>query len=272
MAATERSMNFIAQCLEIKQAELKSQGDKTKVTVKLHGPRFEVKYDDFAQTNRDEYALFGRVIDTCKRLSHRLSDIEKRRTELNKEIEALKFYKNLDIRFSEVKDTTNTIMVLGYIPEVQEDTTEKLINACPSVAFEFSKGSTLMVFAVALKEDKNELMSQLNSYGFVPCPYNDNLDYKEKIDKINIELNELDTEVSEIRSRAIEFREYVPQLKVLYDFYSLNYQRVNTNEEIFYTDETYVLKAWYPEEKEEKLLKLIDKLTTAVAVETKSPI
>ncbi|MEG1710744.1 MAG: V-type ATP synthase subunit I [Clostridia bacterium] len=272
MDLVTKSMKFIATSLEHKQKSLKQSGNKKKITVKLNTPRFEVAYDDFSQTGRDEFSLFGRVIDTVQSLSEReklLSDEKNRLQILSKQLLP---YANFDMPFNKAVDTNNTSFILGKAPLMNSDKYQNLVNTFTEAEFEIISDTAEPTIAViCLKEQKQSIMSELSKYNFVSCPFDFNITAKDKLKEIKTTLKDINNEEDSIYARASEFKEYIAQLKVLYDFYYVDLQKTNIDEDALYTKQTYILKAWFPTDDEQKIKDLIERLGITTTIEIDEP-
>ncbi|MDD4291144.1 MAG: V-type ATP synthase subunit I [Clostridia bacterium] len=269
LVMTERSMTFISDAVKheisLKKADKKS-------AVKIDGRSVPVPYGNFVQMHRDEYRLFGRVIDITEKMRDRLTEIEAETARLAAlKKQALPFL-DVGVRFSEVTDTADVAMLLGTLPNANAQTWENLRNELPDAVFEQVEATNFeTVFALCVKSQKQEMLNALLKYGFLRCPFSTNDTAEGIIFESDRKTYALQAETEDIYTRALAFSKYIPELKALYDFYSVSIQKLDADEDVLCTESTFILAAWIPAKDKKTVETALSECASAYEVSFREP-
>lgn len=240
----------------IATAKAIDEGKKVKHKDKLLKTGVEIDFDRFQQASNVEYNIFSKIIDPVLTYSSRIKDIEAETKRLKQTIADLTPYVDMPYSFNEIADTKNTSMVLGRTHKLKENDLGVLRENFPDAEFEFFGAGVL--FAVCIKDVRGALLTALSAFEFAPCSFDFENTAKGKINEIKINLARLKEETLELYKACASFSEYLPQLKVLFDYYSVTLQKQDAERDIVCTEKTFILKAWFPKEEEERIKKALD--------------
>lgn len=270
MTAVDDALMYIVDCCN----KTVSSVDSTKKhKAKLGNTLIDVSFESLADTERDEFKLFGGVIDNVLKIKNEIVACENEIIKLKAIKTQLLPYMNIDVPFSEIEDTEYTSMLLGALNFFTEKDLAVLIEKYPYAEFvcEFLPQSSV-IFAVCMKEDKGDLLTDFNKYGFQKCSFDYGMTPSDKCSEISLQLNELSKKIEELILKIREYKGYIPRLKVLFDFYSYTYQKASADSDLTFTGKTFQVKCWIPKEDEKKVFAELEKVTENIVVYTEDPV
>lgn len=214
---------------------------------------------DFESITAHEVELLNEVeeIQTLFKQKEELKKIKEQAGEIIKKFER---YKEINMPLSEIKDTKNTAVILGYV-SLSKSTAIQEINNSEKFHVETVKvGNDLVFVAVSLKEDKEQLIEKLNALEYIPC----NEDIIETPAKVIYDsekrLKESTQAIEKIIYEILNKRSHVRDLKILYDFYYTETMRNKALDEFATTKKSFVLVGYYPKECEDKVIEMLSEL------------
>ncbi len=279
IARLDGVLAFIRECERTAQRLVKKQKKDEEPFVysaekkKPFAPTIiRIDYDEFMDIARRETDLLSDVED-LESLMATNAKLTARRSKLIAEEERACFYSTTSAPFSTYKGTATTEVYFGYIPVVQLQQLESLLEAFRDDSEVFlypvSKGQPFAV--IVGKNRADELSAALQNLDYTRCPYTDDLTPQELIEKIHLEKDQIDTEKRNIVSRALEKKRSLEDFKILYDYYLYEIQKYEALDSFVATERSFVMEAWYPAEQEERIAKIIEEVSTAVVYEFREP-
>lgn len=234
----------------------------------------ELSFEDFSDAERDEFKLFGGVIDKVIGIKDRMESLKDEILKNTALINQLDVYSSVDVPFSEIADTEHVSLILGTVQMLNKTEVEKLqekFSRAEIVVFETAKDKSV-VFAACLKEEMTELLEALNRYSFVKCTFGYGMNAGAKCKELRETNEQMQGEIRQLKKEIYELTSYIPQLKVLYDFYLFTLQKAGANDELTVTSETFQAKAWIPEYEEKRVSEALDALTPFLYYYTEKPV
>ncbi len=253
----------------VKSINLKEPDKKKHLSVNLKKENRLVGYEEYVEASKEEMELLARIAD-MEQINTRLTDIKSEISRIKGTISQLTVYKDIAIPFGMIKDTEKTFSLLGTIPA---ERVEELKSKMPEAAEgEFAlTDKTAAVLIIAHKDHKEEIMTQLAICEFVRA----NLDFEcsasEEIGRLEQKIHMLEEEQHKRLESVKGYLSYVETLKITYDFYSLEIEKVHAQELCLKTKKAIVMEGWVPVDKEKKLRSEIEKHCSRVEVEFRDP-
>lgn len=260
MSRVNDSIMYVKRSLDVMQNQLRASGDKkTKVAVKL-SQRNEVKFSDFDKISEYEQVLDKQVLSVTEASKLKMAELDAEIAKLKQSIKSLEIYSNLDVKFSQVKDTDHTTALLGVCGG-NVSLFDGLVTDFPDTQFALidSNSSGFAIYAIALKENLSALSARLSELNFSRCGID--ID-STAIDEIKLDKSLIEQKVVEKRQLFLDscdLKEYLPRLQLLYDFYSIQLQLAETGTSICETNSTFVMQGWVLEREVDSVTRMIDK-------------
>ncbi|MDD3831228.1 MAG: V-type ATP synthase subunit I [Clostridia bacterium] len=248
MSMVNDCLLYIKSSLDKRQTEYVRNGDnKTKVGISLSGRKEEVDYDRFADFGKQEEHLFDNAINKSIQYEQRLRAIENEVHKQEAECEALQIYVNLDVPFCDIVDTLNTKMLLG-VCTIDDDEFDRLCvdNDYAQFVRIGRNKSQMSLLVIYHREDEDKVIALISPYTFIDCSFNYATTAVNMIATINSNIDALKSEADSILDSSCQLKEYLLDLKTLYDYYYINRQICQTDESICRTASVFVLQAWLP--------------------------
>ncbi|MDE7372952.1 MAG: hypothetical protein K2N18_02705, partial [Clostridia bacterium] len=202
-----------------------------------------------------------------------LKEIAQQKTKLKAEIQTHSLYIDLHQPYSYYKDTEKTAVVLGCVPSQRLPELAKYNEDNELVDIKLvGEPSRLQPFiAVAHKEVGDALKAFLQSLDYTAMDSASDLTPASNIQQIEDELSALDFEAQDLTTRALVKEMFIPDLKVLYDYYTVALSTNNALDGFATTKESYVLEGWYPADFEDELKEVLDGVSEALVYEFRDP-
>ena len=109
-------LNFVFTFFKERNLYAQKKGIKTDKSLDLKRINELINLEEFEMTSQSEYDTMEKVAE-IEELNSRLIEINSKTVRLKGLREQLSFYQSLDIKFSEIKDTENTLVKVGSIPK-----------------------------------------------------------------------------------------------------------------------------------------------------------
>ncbi len=214
-----------------------------------------VSIDDLESIIEREQELLG-VISELERINSEVLDIKSDLIRIGNLIEQLKVFEEVDAPFSAFKDTKTVGYLLGSIPVEQSAEVESRLtnfdNAHCTIYAGVKNAAVAVIFPI---ENKTEIIEALAKTDFVKTGFNYDVTAAEKAAELASKADELENRRIELIKSTVKCDEYEPLLKILYDFYSLEYKKALADESCRFTESCFVLTAWAPVEAEAEIKK-----------------
>lgn len=218
-----------------------------------------VSVDEFEAIIEKEQEL-TEVISELEKLNSEGLDIKSDLIRINNIIDQLKVFNEVDAPFSLFKDTKTTSYILGTVPVEAVNLVKEQLNAFENIHYTFYNGTkTVAVAVITIIEDKEAVIETLAKNDFVKANFNYEVTALEKISELEKQVDTLEQRRFELIKETLKFDEYEPLLKILYDYYQLEYKKVIADENCRFTSSCFVLSAWAPQEAEEVIKARVEK-------------
>ncbi|HPG91820.1 MAG TPA: V-type ATP synthase subunit I [Clostridia bacterium] len=275
MNQIDGAISFMKNAMDIKQAAMRARGDKkAKFAIKTTGRKAEVGYTRFDQIADHEIGLFDNAVYTAEKYQHRITEIDGEISKFRQEAESLEIYKNLDIAFFDIKDTAHTATLLGIVQNFKKSDFETLVIDYPETQFAFigEKGTDTAVMAITLKETEEQIREVLQKWNFSQSNFDFNVTAMEMIRHHHGKIERLKKEKEEILFTSCQkLLDYLPDLKLLYDYYSISLQLIESDTSICETKKVFLMQGWVATEDVETIKKVVAKNTTVCSEEYIDP-
>lgn len=275
MSQIDGVIRFLKDAMDVKQAYVRSQGDKkAKFAIKTGGRKAEVSYAKFDEISEKEIDIFDNAVYIAEKYQHRITEIDGEISKFRQESESLEIYKNLDIAFFDVKNTAHTASLLGIVQNFKRKDFEKLVVDYPETQFAYigEKGTDVAIMAITLKETEEEIREALQKWNFSQCGYDFNVTATEMIRHHRGKIERLNKEKEDILfNKCQELTDYLPELKLLYDYYSVALQLNESNLNVCETSKAFLMQGWVAEEDVETIKKTVEKNTSVCSQEYVDP-
>ncbi len=261
-------INFLKESAKEINAHVSDK--KERMTLDLKKENRLIPYEEYVEVGREEVEILSKIAD-MEKTNTRLTDIKSEKNKLALYKEQLSVYKDIAIPFGMIGETKQTFSVIGTIPAEQADALrEKLpaeaeVEICPC-------DKTAAVLLLAHKSKREEINDILSSCDFIRSSFTFTCSAAERMEEIDCETDELDKERRRLLDTVKSYFPMIGTLKILYDFYTLEIEKIKTTEESLRTQKTILFEGWIPSDKEEKLKEEIEKACSRVEVEFRDPV
>lgn len=232
---------------------------------------FFVSYQDFSDISKREQKLFE-IVEFCEKSEQTLSANKSLRIKLNNLINQIAPYSVITDKFSDYKDTEKTCVLLGTVKKDVVNALSQELSQISNVHYSLTdSGSVYVLSAVALKEFSEQLLTKLNEFGFVRCPFDFELCAQEKILDIKKEIKEsykIDEQV--LRDVCVKAND-VKELKILADNLNFSLEKASSSDKFRKTGKTVILEGFVPECKKDEVSQAINQVTNANFIEFIEP-
>lgn len=215
------------------------------------------------------------IYETCRAIDGKFTEFKSIETKLNNTIAQLSPWAPLDIDISDVGTTKNTSLLLGFIPTkyleefsttVESENLELYVN-------EVSKGKENTYLLLVCHQVCEERVGQLlKQFGWTKAAFNEfSGTPAENIDRINKELEEIESKKAELVKQAEEMVPEISYLEVLYDILSIERDKSSVVKDLGRTDHTFMVHGWVPEKYADDLNRVISGTTDKYTLELEDP-
>ncbi|MEG1963373.1 MAG: V-type ATP synthase subunit I [Clostridia bacterium] len=213
----------------------------------------EISFEDFfaSDTLEQEADVNLKLLESY---NNQIVDLRSNEVKLISLKEQLKPYANFTQNFSFIKSTKSTTVGLGFVSSNKIEIVEQLAGAYENVFIEsYPCGQATAVTFVCLPEMKEEILEKLAEADYSPCSFNFDCTAQQKIDECNQQLSEIELQKNKIVGDTMLLEKEIPTFQRLYDYYNIELQKTQAEENFKYTGSTYVLEAWLPETEKENI-------------------
>ncbi len=218
-----------------------------------------VSLDTFEAIVEKETELLSAVAE-LEKINGELLDIKAEAARLNNLIEQLSAYKDIGVPFSAFKDSKSVSFILGIVPSDSESNAKEALDAFEIVYYEFYTGVKVSALAVIIPiERKNELLDALSKADFSRTSFDYDTDAASKVAELQARHTELEALRDALMIKTLSYDIIEPELKILFDYYGVEYNKATAGERCRFTGTCFVLTAWTPIEAEKVIKEAIEK-------------
>lgn len=263
--------DFIKSCQIEAQALIKEKKiNYTPVKMPFLAGKPSLTMEEFYETPKLEEGVF----DACDRLTRLSESLLKNKSDeikLKNTINQLQPYKEVDAKLESFKDTKDVSILLGTVPSSRKAVAEKAEELGACMLF-YDAGVVSTVVCIVLKEKYEETAKILSDAEFSACTLN----YTGVPGDIIAESEKLLAENTAMREKLIEqsisFEYVLDDCKRLYDYYLVEERKLECEANTSCTETSYILEAWVPVDKTEKLDKTLSESPLALMYEIREPL
>lgn len=272
-------LTFAFDALKEKTSELKrmvkaKSADKSSVPKKvMFAPKPEVSYDDFVECTKNEDEIF-RKIEEMNELNNEYVRLKSEETKLKSEAKAMSVFESVKLPLDIFRNTKNTVISLGSVASSKIEKLENLLSGVEYVTCETGEdiGGSTAVVIVSMKESRDKVQEILAEVEFTPIGVSDErrpadiiAHDKERIDAIAKRKNEIVEEIVSYEENTLSF-------KMLFDYYTLENDKLSAEEKMKSTGTSYILEGWLPKTEEENIDNILLSSPLALAYIIREPI
>jgi V/A-type H+-transporting ATPase subunit I len=272
IARLDFAFSFLQEChRELKKKEFFNsiKDNQSCLNAKFGKENVVMRYEELSSIVKDEYELFTEV-DSLFDINSELSDIRTKKTRISSQLSQLDIYAELDINFSQIKDTKHTSVFLGF---TDIDNVSDALSLLPQDAIVRKKTALngCLLAIIVFKSDAESVSRTLSSINFRRCPFNEALTPLEMIENLKSQLEILNKRRKELYLTVAQRFSHLKELKLLYDFYLIELQKAETMAKCRETIGSFIIEAWIPEESELIVLSKIESTAAGVICKTRDP-
>jgi len=226
--------------------------------------------EELELAGKNEYDLLQNVAE-IEELNSQLVDNIARASRLASRKEQLLFYKDLDIKFSEIKDNKYSCLRVGSLSaKGAEKLAEK--SSFPGILItRGTSGRALLTAAIFHKDNEQAAVNALAQADFMPCPFAEDIFAAEEIAKIDARLQECEQVTNEITQKAVSMFFLAEKFKILYDYYLIAKKKVEVMANAAGSGSTFLLEGWVPLPDKEKVEKGLLSVTKNIYIDFRPP-
>lgn len=272
--AKKAKLDFVFDFLKSCQVEAQALIKAKKINYKPVKKPFlagkpSLTMEEFYQTPKLEESVF----DACARLERLSESLFKNKSgeiKLKNTINQLQPYKEVDAKLESFKDTKNVSILLGTVPSSKKVVAQKAEELGAYVLY-YDAGINCTVVCIFLKEKYDEVAKILSDAEFSACTLNytgvpkDVIAESEKLLEANAEMR------AKLIEQIISFEYVLDDCKRLYDYYLIEERKLECEQNTSCTETSYILEAWVPLDKAEKLDKALSESPLALMYEIREP-
>lgn len=231
----------------------------TPVKVKISESTPRLTYDEFTSYADREKEIF-KIVSELEQINSNYAEIAGETAKILGVKAQVECFKNVNLKLDSFCDTKTVSVFYGTVPtENKEALTLALAELEMPLVYDVYDGEKVVPFAfLCLKENVEELNQKLQEFDFTRSMLAYSKTATEKLSELDNRLSELENEKRELLSRSLKDEVYLKDFKVLYDYYLVEKAKLEAENKFKGDDAVFVLKAWYPIDREEKLKALLD--------------
>ena len=263
--------DFIKSCQIEAQALIKEKKiNYTPVKKPFLVGKPSLTMEEFYETPKLEEGVF----DACDRLTRLSESLLKNKSDeikLKNTINQLQPYKEVDAKLESFKDTKDVSILLGTVPSSRKAVAEKAEELGACMLF-YDAGAVSTVVCIVLKEKYEETAKILSDAEFSACTLNYTGVPKDVIAESEKFLAENTAMREKLIEQSISFEYVLDDCKRLYDYYLVEERKLECEANTSCTETSYILEAWVPVDKTEKLDKALSESPLALMYEIREPL
>lgn len=249
-------VSFALTFLRERSKEMAKYEPKNTPKVNMKKENRLVDIDEYYNIVREEVEIFSKISE-MEKLNGVFVDIKTEKSRLNALREQLLVYRDLEIPFSEIKDSNNTAMLVGTVPAAAvQEIADKLPEDAELTGYDGDKLNCIVI--ICHKKCLGEIINLLSGHDFIKCGFNFPMTAGLKISEIDNKLIELNEKTKRNVIESMSFADMLSTLKVAYDYYNLEIAKLDCMAKCPRSQKAFALEAWVPKDRAKELE---DKLT-----------
>lgn len=219
---------------------------------------YSLSKDDVEETNKAVYD----IISKKKQLEDNIVSI----AQLKSGTELFRIWEKLDVpmNYNSLKNAETALYTLNG--EISTELMDSILQEKSGVYYEIisSAKDISCVWLVFLRKNSKEIHSILRENGFIPPSVG--LSHRTPADKvahIQSKIDKLENENEVLRQELSELCEKRKQIKLLYDYMKVRYDKYENLERLAETSKTFILKGYVPEKYAEDIKQILEDKTLA---------
>jgi V/A-type H+-transporting ATPase subunit I len=242
-----------------------------EIPVKLNLAKINRLFDveEFESAGKNEYELLQKVAE-IEELNARLTENNSKAARLLARREQLLAYKELDIKFSDIRDSKNVCIRVGTLSLQGAERLSE--GAFPGAVITGALNAKSVLAAVIFhKTEEHAAVFALAQADFMPCPFNEDIIASEEIERIERQLTECEKTAEEITRAAVALFPLAESLKVLYDYYLVSLKKIEVIANASATGSAFLLEGWVPEPDKTRVQEALSRVTKNIYIDFRPP-
>lgn len=207
---------------------------------------------------------FKDIVERCKVLEEKINLLLAQKTKLTEEQHLLWQWRKLDIPLDQIKETERTNIVCGSVPIKNFEEFQKQLVKVKLVHFKkiYLIVNDVNILVIYDKRETEKVKKVLGKYEFQEVALPERKDIPiEELKRIKVHLAKIRQELKIQKKKASKLSDYIPKLKVIYDYLLWGGIHQQIQEKIGNTKSTFVLSGWIIEQNYEILKRELEKIT-----------
>lgn len=237
------------------------------------------KYDPIVDVSTQEFEeivnqkdKLNLVLEQIEELLNLQADIKKEKTNLQNKINQLLPFSEVKENFSDFKNTKHTTILLGTIPSTSLKTFDQYLEEeCTLTTYEVVGNEANIIKLFSHNAESVKVIKKLNELGFVKVNIEIDSTASETIFECEKELKECEKKEVEVSNKFLNFKEYLADLKVMHDYLKFCMAKEDAENKFRCTSQAFVLEAYLPKDKKEKVDKKLQKVSDSIEYEFVEP-
>lgn len=276
------NMNRISEMFDFLKDQKKSAETLASKTKKSENPYIyspikqnkdiqRINYEEFEDITTKEIELNANLTD-LEDIKAKQLELISQQTKLKSSIANHMIYKDIVKPYSYFVDTKRTTVVIGCIPANKYLAFKNVADTLDDVVFESYEGSKFVpIIGVTLKENAEKMLTELQNFDFVKLTNLVDKTPEQCIIEAQEKIRKCEQEKINLMTRALIKEVYIQDWKVLYDYYSMEYEKYKSLDGFETTKRSFVLEGWYAADNEQRLKELLDGISDAMVYEFFEP-
>jgi len=179
----------------------------------------------------------------------KLNEIKNEKTKLNGEIEALIPWRQLDAKFSDMRNLRKVSYFLGSIPKLAKETfleefSSSILNSY--VEFISDVKSDSNIFVLVHKNETEEAEKILKQFGFNNVNFTYENSPNEVIESLTNDLKELNEKEEDIKGFIKNYSENREEIEIVHEYYSNIHDIANASDNFLNSNNVLAIEGWVP--------------------------
>ncbi len=234
--------------------------------IKKSGGRKIIGYDDFYDVAAKEYEL-GAVCDELEKLSFARVEYKSAIQKSKNKVKAIEPYSAFPLKFSQLGDGESVSVMLVFHPSGAAVS----FGDYPAFTEKYPCASGSLTGVIVRLCDKEKAVAALSSAGYSLCALTDNSTAEQLLGSYGEEIRAAETKSKEALLRALGYRKYYSDLKILYDVIGRDIEKTSAELEFSSTQSTFIAEGWVPSDAAESVLERIKSKTERIVVSVEKP-
>lgn len=201
------------------------------------------------------------IYSQCKEIEEELNHNKNKKAKMVSLLEQYGQWSSLDVCDDELAKLKNVAYFIGtiskkYETQLYETLTEKFNDIYLEKIAE--KQQDVNIIILSHVDNKNEIADILKTYGFVRISLELNKTPVKQMEELKQEIDALDNEAEEFKSRASGLAANTKDIEKIYDYILTKVERERAISNLVKTKKSFILEGWITEENKNKLAKAIE--------------